>query len=61
MIEIISFHPVGGSEEENGGVVAAAKEDLNEKQKHQLRHRELFLSRQVLMIMMITNKQYNWR
>ncbi|ESN95360.1 hypothetical protein HELRODRAFT_187398 [Helobdella robusta] len=37
---------VGGSEEENGTIVVAAKEELNEKQRHQLRHRELFLSRQ---------------
>jgi len=39
---------VGGAEEEEGSEVTSTdKEDLSEKQKHQLKHRELFLSRQV--------------
>ena len=41
---------VGGSDEENGGGSVASKEELTERQKHQLKHRELFLSRQVSLV-----------
>ena len=42
------FITVGGSEEETEEIVSVNnKEDLTEKQKHQMKHRELFLSRQV--------------
>lgn len=45
--ELLMCAVVGGAEEEGDEVTSTDKEDLSEKQKHQLKHRELFLSRQV--------------